>query len=173
MRIKNGFLWRSVVALILCVLVGGLGMWAQSASAQTRKRSRTSQHRTVKRSKTVHARTTSLKKKRYYRRSRRVRGQKTPTADRISEIQAALSRDGSYVGEPNGKWDNATVEAMRRFQAGHGLNPTGKLDALTLQKLGLGSATAGLAPPYPPTTGAQAVSDSNLPANGNDPSRRQ
>lgn len=171
MRIKNGFLWRSVVALILCALVGGLGMWASSASAQTKKRSRTSQHKTVKRSKTAHVRTTSLKKKRYYRRSRRVRGQKAPTTERVSEIQTALSKDGSYAGEPNGKWDNATVEAMRKFQAGHGLNPTGKLDALTLQKLGLGSATAGLAAPYPPVTGSQAVSDSDPPAK--DPTQRQ
>jgi hypothetical protein len=39
---------------------------------------------------------------------------------------------------------------MRKFQAGHGLNPTGKLDAQTLQKLGLGSETAGVAAPLPP-----------------------
>jgi hypothetical protein len=39
---------------------------------------------------------------------------------------------------------------MKKFQAGHGLNPSGKLDALTLQKLGLGSQTAGVAAPMPP-----------------------
>ncbi|PYT60857.1 MAG: hypothetical protein DMG35_10295, partial [Acidobacteria bacterium] len=81
------------------------------------------------------------------RSGRRERGQKAPTTDRISEIQQALAKDGSYAGKPNGKWDDSTVEAMRKFQESHGLNPTGKLDAKTLQQLGLGSQTTGLAPP--------------------------
>ncbi len=81
--------------------------------------------------------------------SRRERGQKAPTPDRIREIQSALAREGAYAGEPNGKWDAASVEAMKRFQAARGFNPTGKLDARSLQKLGLGSGVAGLAPPRP------------------------
>jgi peptidoglycan hydrolase-like protein with peptidoglycan-binding domain len=83
---------------------------------------------------------------------RRERGQKAPAPERISEIQQALAKDGSFAGTPNGKWDDSTVEAMKKFQAGHGLNPSGKLDALTLQKLGLGSQTAGVAAPMPPLT---------------------
>jgi peptidoglycan hydrolase-like protein with peptidoglycan-binding domain len=77
------------------------------------------------------------------------RGQKGPTPDRINEIQQALAREGAYSGSPSGKWDAQTVAAMRRFQASRNLNPTGKLDALTLQKLGLGSDVAGIAPPQP------------------------
>ncbi len=82
--------------------------------------------------------------------NRRERGQKAPAPERISEIQQALAKDGSFGGSPNGKWDDSTVEAMKKFQAGHGLNPSGKLDAVTLQKLGLGSQTAGVAAPTPP-----------------------
>ncbi len=82
--------------------------------------------------------------------SRRGNGQKAPTADRVSEIQTALAKDGSFAGSPNGKWDDSTVAAMKKFQAGHGLNPSGKLDAKTLQQLGLGSQTAGVAAPTPP-----------------------
>ena len=81
--------------------------------------------------------------------SRRERGQKAPAPERISEIQQALAKDGSFSGKPSGKWDDSTVEAMKKFQAGHGLNPSGKLDAQTLQKLGLGSQTAGVAAPMP------------------------
>jgi murein L,D-transpeptidase YcbB/YkuD len=84
------------------------------------------------------------------KRSRKQPGQKAPTADRVSEIQAALAKDGSFQGSPSGKWDEATATAMRRFQASHGLNPSGKLDAPTLQRLGLGSQTAGVAAPTPP-----------------------
>jgi len=82
--------------------------------------------------------------------NRRERGQKAPAPERISEIQQALAKDGSFSGKPSGKWDDSTVEAMRKFQASHGLNPSGKLDAATLQKLGLGSQTAGVAAPVPP-----------------------
>ena len=83
-------------------------------------------------------------------RLRRQPGQKAPSSDRVTEIQAALAKDGSFAGMPNGKWDDETAAAMRRFQAAHGLNPTGKLDARSLQKLGLGSQTAGVAAPTPP-----------------------
>ena len=78
------------------------------------------------------------------------RGQQAPTPDRISEIQQALAKDGSFSGSPSGKWDDSTVQAMKNFQGAHGLNPSGKLDAPTLQKLGLGSQTAGVAAPTPP-----------------------
>jgi len=95
---------------------------------------------------------------------RRERGQKAPTPDRISEIQQALAKDGSFAGTPNGKWDNSTVEATRKFQAGHGLNPSGKLDALTLQKLGLGSQTAGVAAPMPPVASSSAAASTTQTA---------
>ena len=84
--------------------------------------------------------------------SRRERGQKAPTPERISEIQQALAKDGSFTGKPNGKWDDSTIEATRKFQEAHGLNATGKLDAKTLQQLGLGSATSGVAAPLPPVS---------------------
>jgi peptidoglycan hydrolase-like protein with peptidoglycan-binding domain len=61
-----------------------------------------------------------------------------------------LAKDGSFQGSPSGKWDDATTAAMRRFQTSHSLNPSGKLDAPTLQRLGLGSQTAGVAAPTPP-----------------------
>jgi hypothetical protein len=42
-----------------------------------------------------------------------------------------------------------TVAAMQKFQSGHGLEPNGKLNALSLQKLGLGSEIAGVSAPRP------------------------
>jgi peptidoglycan hydrolase-like protein with peptidoglycan-binding domain len=69
----------------------------------------------------------------------------------------ALSKDGSYAGAPNGKWDDGTVAAMKKYQEAHGLNPSGKLDAKTLQQLGLGSQTAGVAAPMPPLASSSTV----------------
>ncbi|MGA8308209.1 MAG: peptidoglycan-binding domain-containing protein [Candidatus Acidiferrales bacterium] len=84
------------------------------------------------------------------RHSRREPTQKAPTPERISEIQSSLARGGYYQGEPNGKWDSNTVAAMQKFQSANGLDPSGKLDATSLQKLGLGSGIAGVSAPKTP-----------------------
>lgn len=89
------------------------------------------------------------KKSRKKRRSKRMHLPKAPTPDRISEIQTALSRGGYYQGDPNGKWDAKTVDAMQKFQTANSLEPSGKLDAPSLQKLGLGSDIAGVSAPKP------------------------
>jgi peptidoglycan hydrolase-like protein with peptidoglycan-binding domain len=96
---------------------------------------------------------------------KKVRGQKAPTADRISEIQTALSRDGYYQGDPTGKWDSNTVAALQKFQSTHGIDADGKLDAPTLQKLGLGSDIAGVSAPKPVVPGSSnAVPSTSAPA---------
>jgi murein L,D-transpeptidase YcbB/YkuD len=90
-------------------------------------------------------------------RTKRQKGQMAPTRDRIEEIQSALARGGYYKGEPNGKMDADTQDALKRFQEANGVSPSGKIDALTLEKLGLGSDTAGLGAPKqtPPSTPSQ------------------
>jgi len=110
--------------------------------------------------------TTSRKKKTSSRSKRKpkVKGQSVPTPDRIREIQTALQKDGSYEGAPTGKWDAATTDAMKKYQDKIGVNPTGKIDAVSLNKLGLGSETAGKGAPVP------AASSSVSPVN---PSAKQ
>ena len=78
-----------------------------------------------------------------------------PEPERIREIQQALAREGFYKAEPTGKWDEASAEAMKGFQTAKGLPATGKLEALSLQKLGLGSPVAGVAPPEAHGTGEE------------------
>lgn len=100
----------------------------------------------------THASTSSAKKKKsshHHHTSGRQSFQKAPTPERISEIQGALSRGGYYQGQPNGKWDSNTVSALQKFQSDNGMNASGKLDAPSLQKLGLGSSTAGVDAPKP------------------------
>jgi peptidoglycan hydrolase-like protein with peptidoglycan-binding domain len=153
MRIRNA----THLALTLFVSLG-LGLCATSAQAQDA---------TQKKSATAKPASSSHRSKASKKSSRRERGQKAPTPDRISEIQQALAKDGSFTGKPNGKWDDSTIEAIRKFQEAHGLNPSGKLDAKTLQQLGLGSQTAGVAPPMPP------VSSSSLRKTAPSPAARQ
>jgi peptidoglycan hydrolase-like protein with peptidoglycan-binding domain len=81
------------------------------------------------------------------RRPARPQGQQAPAPERVKEIQAALAERGFYKGEPSGKWDQKSQEAMKAFQEANSLRVTGKIDALSLQALGLGSEIAGAAPP--------------------------
>lgn len=119
---------------------------AQTQTSKSKSASSSKAHGTAKK--------TSRKKK--------DKGQMTPTTDRITEIQQALAKDGSYSAAPSGKWDDNTVDAMRKFQTTHALNPTGKLDALTLEKLGLGSTTAGVAEPVAPPNSTSRLTGGSL-----------
>jgi peptidoglycan hydrolase-like protein with peptidoglycan-binding domain len=112
------------------------------------------------------ARKTTRKSNR--RRSRHAPVQKAPTADRISEIQSALARGGYYQGDMNGRLDANTVDALQKFQSANNLDSTGKLDAPTLQKLGLGSDIAGVAAPKPVTPNCCSAAPGS-PASGDKP----
>ena len=108
----------------------------------------------------VSYKTSTHKRRRRRTRRHHVTLPKQPSPSRTEEIQSALGRGGFYSGNPNGKWDGGTQEALRRFQTANGLPPTGKLDALSLQKLGLGSDVAGLSAPRPIMSGNPSASQS-------------
>ena len=141
---------RKTQLIIAVLAVGGLVLPA-AVSGQSSGAHKSSH---ASGSSTTSATKSSKSKKGASRKSKKVKGQATPTPERISEIQEALARNGAYEGTPTGKWDDSTSEAMKKFQSAHGLTPTGKFDARTLQKLGLGSETAGLGAPTPPPNAA-------------------
>ena len=156
-----------VVLLLLGVSVGVSGAAAQTASqkASAKKKPAVSNHSAGANSSrsSVHKASGSKGKSSSKKasRSRHKPGQTAPTPDRISEIQTALAKNHALSGEPSGKWDDSTVDAMKKFQAANGLNPSGKLDAPTLQKLGLGSQTAGVAAPLPSSRASLLTSEKN------------
>jgi murein L,D-transpeptidase YcbB/YkuD len=132
-------------------------LFAHALSAQTQTsttKSASSKNATSSKSHTTTKKTSSRKKK--------DKGQMAPTQERITEIQQALAKDGSYSAAPSAKWDDGTVDAMKRFQTTHALNPSGKLDALTLEKLGLGSTTAGVAEPVAPPNSTSRLTGNSL-----------
>ena len=57
--------------------------------------------------------------------------------DQIVEIQQRLYDWGYYDGSINGVYDNATIEAIKGFQVAHGINPTGNVDSVTADALGV------------------------------------
>jgi len=160
---------RLALLVLLMSLLAGPGVpagFAQSKSSTTKKKAPAA-------STAKAPRKAGVSGKRSSKRSRRRPGQSVPSSERISEIQAALAKDGSFQGVPSGKWDDGTTEAMRRFQSAHGLNPTGKLDALSLQKLGLRSQTAGAAAPTPPPGATSRLSSSVSSPRASEAARRQ
>jgi len=58
---------------------------------------------------------------------------------RALQIQQALKQRGFYTGELTGIYDEATVEAMRRFQTQEKIPATGYPTAHALKRLGLAS----------------------------------
>ena len=121
---------------ILAGLVLAAGTFASPGSpakpSPAKKVSRTSNKASVAKRKRSRRRT---RRHTVRRRRQAVRGQRAPTAQRIGEIQQAMSRSGHYEGKLTGKLDSHMVAALADFQEAKGLKRTGKLNALTLKKL--------------------------------------
>jgi peptidoglycan hydrolase-like protein with peptidoglycan-binding domain len=70
-----------------------------------------------------------------------------PDPDRYREIQQALAQKGYYKNTPTGNWDTESQGALKKFQEDQNLEPSGKLDSLTLIALGLGPKRGPTASP--------------------------
>ena len=86
----------------------------------------------------------------------RQRGQQAIEPERVTEIQQALIREHYLDGEATGEWNQATRDALIRFQSDNRWQTKVLPDARALIKLGLGPSqqnllnpeSAVLAPPY-------------------------
>ena len=74
-------------------------------------------------------------------------GQHTIDQERTLEIQQALVREHYLSGEPTGKWDQDTKNALLRMQAENGWQTKLTPDSRALIKLGLGPDKKGLLNP--------------------------
>jgi len=78
--------------------------------------------------------------------------QMAPTADRYREIQGALAAKGFLQPQDaTGTWNQASADALKRFQADQNLESSGKINSLSLIALGLGPRRDS-APPTPKPT---------------------
>jgi hypothetical protein len=81
--------------------------------------------------------------------------QLSPTPERYREIQDALAAKGYLKSEDaNGTWNQTSIDALKKFQSEQNLDPTGKINSLSLIALGLGPKHDTIAtaapPPKPP-----------------------
>jgi hypothetical protein len=91
------------------------------------------------------------------------RGQQKIDSDRAQEIQEALIREHYLSGEASGKWNQASEDAMRRYQADHGWQIKTVPDSRALIGLGLGPSKDHLLNPESAmTTGPDAPRAASL-----------
>ena len=57
--------------------------------------------------------------------------------EQIMEAQKMLKTNNFYTGEATGKLDDATRDALKKYQTANGLTATGTLNQVTLEKMGI------------------------------------
>jgi hypothetical protein len=99
------------------------------------------------------------------RKSSRVRGQEKIDSERATAIRQALIREHYLTGDPAGTWDEASEEAMRRYQADRGWQIKTVPDSRALISLGLGPSKDHLLNPESAmTTVPDPPKSQNVPA---------
>ena len=129
---------RAPLILAVCVLAAGFFV---PAYTQTAHKSTASASKPAASTKTPAAKKSATTQKKTARRKTRPRwqpAQGAPTPERYKEIQQALTTKGFFDGPASGVWDQTSVEALKRFQVAQNLEPSGKLDSMSLIALGLG-----------------------------------
>ncbi|MFZ0808123.1 MAG: peptidoglycan-binding protein [Candidatus Sulfotelmatobacter sp.] len=86
--------------------------------------------------------------------AKRPRGQQKIDSERAQEIQSALIREHYLSGDATGTWNQASEDAMRRYQNDHGWQTKEVPDSRALIKLGLGPSKDHLLNPESAMTSA-------------------
>jgi peptidoglycan hydrolase-like protein with peptidoglycan-binding domain len=140
------------MAGVMCALGGSRANAAEKKASATQ-------------SKSVSAHSTSHSaKSKKRKRSKKVRGQKAIDTTRTRQIQQALIEKHYMQGEPSGKWDDATQNALRKFQADHKWQSKTVPDSRALIELGLGPSTEGLLNPETAMTSGERPAISAKPS---------
>jgi hypothetical protein len=171
-----------------CAVLFAATMWAATdaktdskpateAQSKTPSRSQASTSSPANSSKSTGASAHSSKSKRSRKTANRhTRGQQKIDRQRALEIQEALIREHYLTGKPTGVWNDATQQAMQRYQADNNWQSKTTPDARALIKLGLGPDRQHLLNPESAMTsqpqGAPGVS-SPTPASGADPGKQR
>ena len=113
--------------------------------------------------------TASKKRSKKSAANRRSRGQQKIDSQRALEIQQALIREHYLTGKPTGVWNDATQQAMQRYQADNNWQSKTTPDARALIKLGLGPDHQHLLNPESAMTSQPQPAPTSIP----DPNKQQ
>src|SRR5690348_14203876 len=123
----------------VCALALGCALLSAAVAQDSTKKSaapNSSTHKSTSAVTKSSNKASSSKKRR--KKSARVRGQQKIDSERAQAIQEALIREHYLSGTATGKWNQASEEAMRRYQADNGWQSKTVPDSRALIKLGLG-----------------------------------
>lgn len=133
------------VLVLLLLALGAVAQTSKTSPKQPVAPAKKAAPKKTPAKKTTAKKTTTTKK-----RVVRPRVQQKPTPERYTEIQEALIGRGFLQGPADGKWGDDSAAALKKFQESQKLAETGKIDSLSLIRLGLGpKTTAGLPPSDP------------------------
>ena len=124
----------ALVVTCACVLARARQGSTTDATAK-KPATNTSAHKSQSTAKSTKAHSASGVKR---SRKKRVRGQQKIDGERAQAIQEALIREHYLNGGATGTWNQASEEAMRRYQADNGWQSKTVPDSRALIKLGLG-----------------------------------
>lgn len=138
------------IVMVSCLSIATAGFGQDTAAGSTQKKSASAKKKTSSSSTTRHRSTssrttkgsgkthTAAGKRSSKRKSARLRGQQKIDGERAQAIQEALIRQHYLSGDASGTWNQASEEAMRRYQADHGWQSKTVPDSRALISLGLG-----------------------------------
>jgi len=130
----------AILALLLtCLIVPAASARGDSDSSTTKKTPDKTTSSTSSSSPSSKTHTASSKKRSSRKKkSSRVRGQEKIDSERVQQIQEALIHAHYLNGEASGTWNQASEDAMRKYQADHGWQSKTVPDSRALISLGLG-----------------------------------
>ncbi|MEJ7622554.1 MAG: peptidoglycan-binding domain-containing protein [Pyrinomonadaceae bacterium] len=97
-----------------------------------------------------------------------------PTKDQVRQGQTMLKDKKLYVGEPSGVYNDPTRAAIKTFQKDNGLDPNGKFDRLTLEKMSIAltdNQKGIAASPAAPKAAKSTMATPAIPASGGGPKK--
>lgn len=141
-----GFQMRTTIrtkllAALMALLIGCAGLsdaLAQKPAPSSLKKPAASAKKKAPKAPVKRAAKRPVRRRVATRRAPAPANQRVPTKDRYAEIQQALADAGHFAGAPDGAWKQESIEALKSFQSAQGFEPTGRIDARSLIKMGLG-----------------------------------
>jgi len=169
--------WRIAGGLGGMLLVVCSMVFAETDQTTTKTKSAASSHSAKKTfssashsatSKTAKTKTASGTTSRKGKKSKKTakRGQQKIDSERTQQIQQALIKQHYLSGEPTGKWDASTEEALRKFQGDNGWQNKTVPDSRALIKLGLGPSHDHLLNPESAMTSVSGTSSASNGSTG-------
>jgi peptidoglycan hydrolase-like protein with peptidoglycan-binding domain len=140
--------WIEILS-VLCA--GALLLAATPATTATAKKKKSSSKAGTN---TSAKKTTATSKRRSTSRKPKVaswrNNQHSPSPERYKEIQDALASKGYLQPDTaSGVWDTSSMSALKKFQQDQNLEPSGKLDSVSIIALGLGPKRDQAPAPHP------------------------